>query len=44
MIVAKYPAAATRPRDCLECVQKGDPSRRDGTIGSDRRATIGTIN
>src|SRR5258707_15851174 len=25
---------------CLECVQKGAPSRRDGVIGSDRRATI----
>jgi hypothetical protein len=29
---------------CLECVQRGDPSRRDGVIGSDRRATIRTIN
>jgi len=29
---------------CLECVQKGDPSRRDGVIGSNRRATIRTIN
>jgi hypothetical protein len=24
----------------LECVQRGDPSRRDGVIGSDRRAAI----
>ena len=29
---------------CLECVKKSDPSRRDGVIGSDRRATIRTIN
>jgi hypothetical protein len=29
---------------CLGCVQRGDPSRRDGVIGSDRRATIRTIN
>jgi hypothetical protein len=29
---------------CLVFVQKKDPSRRDGVIGSDGRATIRTIN
>jgi hypothetical protein len=29
---------------CLESRSKRDPSRRDGVIGSDRRATIGTTN
>jgi hypothetical protein len=44
MIVARHPAAASRPRDCLVSVQKGDRPVGYGVIGSDRRATIRTIN
>jgi hypothetical protein len=44
MIVARHPAAASRPRDCLGCVQKRNRPVGHGMIGSDMRATIRTAN